>query len=73
MASSNPMAAEALRMSGRDLKSRLDAGEAITILDARQSKAWNESYEKIRGAFWVDPEHFQVDPRWPRDQLTVVY
>jgi hypothetical protein len=57
------------RTSGGALKS----GDAATILDVRNPKAWDASNVKIRGAVRIDPEHFVADPGWPRDRLTVVY
>ena len=66
-------AAQSLRISPADLKTRLDAGEAATILDTRNPHAWQSSDVKIRGAIRVDAHDFRVDPAWPKDQLTVVY
>jgi rhodanese-related sulfurtransferase len=65
--------APSLRISPADLKDRLEAGEAATILDTRNPQAWQSSDVKIRGATRVDAHDFHVDPNWPKDRLTVVY
>jgi rhodanese-related sulfurtransferase len=64
---------QAARISPRELKSRMDAGEPATILDVRNPKAWDSSDVKIRGAVRVSPDQPMVDPPWPKDRLTVVY
>jgi hypothetical protein len=64
---------QSLRISAEELRTRLESGEAATLLDARGHKDWEASPDKIRGAVHIDPTHFHVDPSWPNDQLTVVY
>jgi rhodanese-related sulfurtransferase len=64
---------QAARISPRELKSRMDAGEPATILDVRNPKAWDSSDVKIRGAVRVSPDQPMVDSPWPKDWLTVVY
>jgi len=65
--------AEPLRISAAELRSRLEAGETLTILDARGEKAWETSQNRIPGSIRVDSEDFEVDPAWPSDRFTVVY
>ncbi len=62
-----------LRIDVDELRTHMESGESITVLDARNPKAWEPSADKICGAIRVDPAHWQVDPSWPRDQMTVVY
>ncbi len=61
------------RIRAGELRRRLDAGEAATILDVRAPQAWDESDVKVRGAIRVAPDAFQVNLSWPRDRLTVAY
>jgi hypothetical protein len=67
------VAVEASRMDAVTLKSRVEAGDPVTILDARAGKAYRTAREKIRGDIRVDPDNFEIDPAWDRDRVTVVY
>lgn len=59
-----------LRIGVDDFKKRLEAGEVITVLDARNQGPWQSSPVKIKGAVrWTG----HIDPFWPKDRLTVVY
>jgi hypothetical protein len=60
-------------MDAEDLKTRLEKGEAVTILDDRNPQAWQSSRVKIRGAIRVEPGRLTIDPAWPKDRLTVAY
>lgn len=73
MAASNQTDIQSIRISADDFKNRLEAGEPITVLDARAQKAWDSSKVKVAGAIRVKPDQFQIDPSWPKDRLTVVY
>lgn len=64
---------QSLRIGAEELRTRLESGEAVTLLDARGQKDWDASPDKIQGAHRVQAGQFQIDPSWPRDQLTVVY
>ncbi len=64
---------QSLRINAEELRTRLESGEAATLLDARGHRDWEVSPDKIRGAIHIDPTHFHVDPSWPNDRLTVVY
>ncbi len=66
-------AVEGVKIQARELKERLDRGEAFTILDVRGPEQVAESGEKIRGAVHIDPFHFRIDPAWPKDRPTVLY
>jgi len=73
MASSTATAGQALRIRAEDLQRRMQAGEPVTILDGRNPQAWLGSKEKIQGAIRIEPDHFRIDPNWPKNQLTVAY
>jgi hypothetical protein len=73
MATYSTTTGHAARISPAELKCWMDAGEPVTILDARNSKAWDSSAVKIRGAQRVSPDQPMVDPPWPKGRLTVVY
>ncbi len=73
MTESSTTAAKSLRISAEDFKARVEAGEAVTVLDVRNPHAWDDSAEKIRGAVRVDPAKFPANPAWPKDRLTVAY
>jgi hypothetical protein len=64
---------QSLRIDAEELRTRLESGEAVTMLDARGQKGWEASPDKIRGAVRVRAADLQIDPSWPRDRLTVVY
>ena len=65
---------EISRISIEDLKSRLDLGEQIFIIDTRSRAAWSESGVKISGAVRI---HFddleQHITEIPRDRTIVTY
>jgi rhodanese-related sulfurtransferase len=57
-----------------ELKRRLDAKEAITLLDARAPAAWQQSDAQIPGSLRVPPD--EVDRLLadiPRDRPVVTY
>jgi predicted sulfurtransferase len=64
---------QTMRIDPEGFKVRMESGEPVTVLDARGHKDWEASAGKICGAIRVHAAHFQLDPSWPRDQLTVVY
>ncbi len=65
--------AEQVRIGAEEVKARLLAGVPITMLDARNDKAWETSPVTIHGAVRVRPADWHIDPSWPKGQLTVVY
>ena len=59
-----------LRIGVEQFKKRLEAGEPMTVLDARNKGPWQSSPVKVPGAIrWTS----HIDPSWPKDRLTVVY
>lgn len=65
--------AQGLRIGAEEVKSRLQSGEAMTILDVRNDRPWQASPVKIRGAVRIEPGQWHIDPSWSKGQLTVVY
>lgn len=65
--------AEEVRISPEEVKTRMLSGVPITMLDARNDKAWQSSTIKIRGADRIPPADGHLDTAWPKDRLTVVY
>lgn len=64
---------QSLRIRADELRTRLESGEAVTLLDVRGQRDWEASPDKIQGALRVRAADFRIDPSWPHDQLTVVY
>lgn len=65
--------AEKLRIGADEVKSRLQSGEPITLLDVRNDKAWEAIPVKISQAIRIRPADWHMDGSWPKDQLMVVY
>jgi rhodanese-related sulfurtransferase len=62
------------RITIEDLKKRIDAHEALTVLDARAPDVWKDSEVQIPGSIRVPPD--EVDEHLaeiPRDRLVVPY
>jgi hypothetical protein len=66
-------AAADVRISASELKSRLESGEPITMVDLRNDHAWESGLIKIRCAVRVRPAEWRIDPSWPKDRLTALY
>jgi len=62
-----------IRISAEEVVARLQAGQPMTVLDARSRQAWSESRLRLRGDLRIDRDHLHIDPSWPKDRLTVVY
>lgn len=73
MSASVPHAGRDLWMSAEELKAHMAAAESVTVLDVRSPTDWTSSPIKIRGAIRVNAADWEIDPKWPRDRLTVVY
>jgi rhodanese-related sulfurtransferase len=62
------------RITVDEVKQKLDADEPVFIIDTRNSRDWEASDKKIRGAVRI---HFSELPRRideiPRDQLIITY
>ncbi len=65
--------AEPRRITVGELKSLLDAGADLTILDVRADDAYNASQEKIPGAMRIPPNDIAPAASLPRDRLVVAY
>jgi hypothetical protein len=65
--------AEGLRIDVGEVKARLQSGVPVTMLDVRNDKAWEATPVKIPGAVRIRPAEWNIDPSWPKGQLTVVY
>lgn len=62
------------RMTVEELKRRMDAHEALAVLDSRSLEAWKSSDVQIPGSVRVPPD--EVDKHLaeiPRDRLVVPY
>jgi rhodanese-related sulfurtransferase len=62
------------RISIEDLKRRMDAHEALAVLDSRVADAWKSSESQIPGSIRVPPD--EVDKHLseiPRNRLVVPY
>jgi rhodanese-related sulfurtransferase len=62
------------RISIEDLKRRMDAHEALAVLDSRAADAWKSSESQIPGSIRVPPD--EVDKHLseiPRNRLVVPY
>lgn len=64
---------QSLRIGAEELRTCLESGEAVTLLDVRNDKPWEESSVKMAGAIRVRPAEWHINPSWPKDRLTVVY
>jgi len=62
-----------LRIGADEVKARLQPGVPVTMLDARNDKAWESTPVKIPGAIRIRPANWHIDASWPKGQLTVVY
>jgi predicted sulfurtransferase len=71
--STAPTSGQELRISAQEFKRRVESGEPITVIDARNRSDWESSQIKIRNAIRFHASYFQNSPPWPHDQLTVVY
>ena len=62
------------RITIEDLKRRMDAHEALAILDSRASDAWKSSDSQIPDSIRVPPDEVdQHVSEIPRDRLVVPY
>ncbi len=73
MSTTNRVSNRLLRIDAQELKRRMDAGEPVTVLDARAPQAWDASDRKIRGAVRMPADNLHIDAAWPKDRLTVAY
>jgi hypothetical protein len=72
MARQDSLCDKHLRMSPEAFRARHETGEPPLVLDVRGPRDWDLSDAKIPGALRAYPE-LQIDPRWPRDRLILIY
>jgi len=60
------------RLSPSEVKQRLDRGEKLTIIDARNEQAWSDSDAKIPGALRMPLSEFEAN-RIPKDRPVITY
>lgn len=62
------------RITVEELKEKLDAGEALVIVDLRHSVDFEADPQTIPGAFRVDAKELEIkDDRLPRDREVILY
>lgn len=66
-------AAQKLRIAPADLRKRVDAGTAVTMLDLRPKQEYDRSNIRLPGSIRTDAEQLAGSASWPRDRLTVAY
>jgi len=65
---------EATRVTPDEIKQRMDRGEPIAFLDARNPKAWAESGQKLPGAIRVPADEVEAHLSGiPRDRAVIAY
>ncbi len=66
--------AEVPRIIIDELKKRMDRGEPILLIDARNSRDWGESGVRLPGAIRMPVGEVEQNlDKLPRDRLTVAY
>ena len=67
-------ATDVRRISAEDAKARLERGEPLVFLDARNPTAWAESNSKLPGAIRVEADRVREHlSEIPRDRPIVAY
>jgi rhodanese-related sulfurtransferase len=65
---------EVTRVTPDEIKQRMDRGEPIAFVDARNPQAWAESEEKLPGAIRVPADAIEDHlSEIPRDRAVIVY
>jgi hydroxyacylglutathione hydrolase len=65
---------EATKVSAHEVKAKMDRGDPLVLIDARNAKAWGESAVKMPGAIRVPAD--EVDRHLheiPRDRPIITY
>jgi hypothetical protein len=62
-----------LRIDAKELKTRMEAGESVRVLDARAPQAWSTCQQRIRGGQRISADQFRPDSSWSEDELIVAY
>ncbi|HET9793108.1 MAG TPA: rhodanese-like domain-containing protein [Thermoanaerobaculia bacterium] len=67
-------AIEVTRVTPEEIKTRMDRGEPIAFIDARNPRAWADSDVKLPGAIRVPADDVEKHlPEIPRDRAIVAY
>jgi rhodanese-related sulfurtransferase len=65
---------EATKVSAHEVKAKMDRGEPLVVIDARNAKAWDESPVKIPGAIRVPADEVDRHVREiPHGQPIITY
>jgi rhodanese-related sulfurtransferase len=65
---------EVTRVTPDEVKERMDRGEPIAFLDARDPKAWSESDQMLPGAIRVPADEVEAHlSEIPRDRAVIAY
>jgi len=65
---------DAPRITVKELKRRMEAGEDFTIIDVRKPEVWSESDTQIPEAIRISLDKLELNlPRIPRDRPVVAY
>lgn len=66
--------ADAPRITVKELKRRMEAGEDFTIIDVRKPEVWSESDTQIPEAIRISLDKLALNlPRIPRDRPVLAY
>jgi rhodanese-related sulfurtransferase len=65
---------EATKVSAHEVKAKMDRGDSLVFIDARNAKAWGESTMKIPGAIRVPADDVERHLREiPHDRPVITY
>ena len=65
---------EATKVSAHEVKAKMDRGETLAFIDARNAKAWDESPVKMPGAIRVPADEVDRHLREiPHDRPIITY
>ena len=65
---------EATRVTAEEVKERMDRGEPLVFIDARNPQAWGEAETKLPGAIRVPADEVEQHLKEiPRDRAVITY
>ena len=65
---------EATRVTADEVKERMDRGEPLVFVDARNPQAWGEAEKKLPGALRVPADEVERHlDEIPRDRTVITY
>jgi rhodanese-related sulfurtransferase len=65
---------EVTRVTVDEVRTRLDRGEPLAIVDARSADAWSKATSRIPGAIRVPPDDVAAHlEEIPRDRAVITY